>query len=157
MLFAGSGVGARAAKCQTSPVTNAVRPRLLLSIVTLVAMLTSGFGSALWFCPSMGRYMSDCCCPPPAKSASLAPAQRPTAEIERPACCERLQPGTPVPAAATRQTSVSPSADVALTEPLPFLVTAVDHSTCSVLEPLEVGERPPRGPPLFLAHCALLI
>jgi len=127
---------------------------LLLAIVTLVAMLTSGFGSAAWFCPSMGRYMSDCCCPPPAKSAQ---AQQRTAEIERPACCERLQPGTPVPAAATRQTSVSPSADVALAAPPPSLVVVADHDACSVLEPIEVKDRPPRGPPLFIAHCALLI
>lgn len=129
----------------------------MLAMVTLLAMLTSGFGSALWFCPSMGQFMSDCCCPPPAKSASLAQAQQPTAEIERPACCERLQPGTPVPAAATRQASVSPNADVALAEPLPFLVAAADRDACIVLEPLAVKDRPPRGPPLFLAHCALLI
>lgn len=129
----------------------------MLAIVTVLAMLTSGFGSALWFCPSMGRYMSDCCCPPPAKSASAAQAQRRTAEVQRPACCERLQPGTPVPAAATRQASVGPTADIALAAPLPFLVAVADRDACSVLEPFEVRERPPRGPPLFLAHCALLI
>jgi len=127
--------------------------RLRLLLAALIVLLAAAASDrSHYFCTMMGRAVAECCC------ASERSQQRSRhASVRASDCCERLT--------AARQPVAAPSSHPALPD---FAVAALLTTLPSVECPepsfrlapaLSAPARAPPalGPPLFLAHCALLI
>lgn len=125
---------------------------LLAAFVVLLA--TTAANRAHYFCKMMGSVVEECCCAddsgPPEAHPEYGPAAR------APGCCERLiSPAQPTLVQLRDGAPGLPTAAVVALLPVPEALAptfrVVDSTTA-------VARAPPAiGPPLFLAHCALLI
>jgi hypothetical protein len=126
-------------------------------IAALLAVLLAVWPAApsahvRFFCRMMDRVVDSCCC----GSGAAAPQVAPEPEARVPDCCERLTQGA-LPNVEPRRDGVD-----ALSAPLlpptnqVQVLPAVARET---LPPAHEAKRTvgARGPPLFLANCALLI
>jgi hypothetical protein len=128
--------------------------RLALFVaVFLLLMPGVAVGKARYFCARMERAVDRCCCPS-ASAAALPRAVRLTAELEAADCCQRLEGASARALVAAPQTFSDVA--LALIEPVPGLPSARRESR-DLPESWGRTERPSRGPPLFIAHCALLL
>jgi hypothetical protein len=129
-----------------------VAARLQLLLVALVVLLTAAASDrAHYFCNMMDRAMAECCCAgAPDSAAEAGVAVRGTG------CCERIVPSTHAVVAASQD-----AAPGVLATSLISLPPLLEYPTRSfrVLETTPAAARAPPaiGPPLFLAHCSLLI
>ena len=126
-------------------------------LAVLVAVLTlaplGGPGRALLFCHSMGRVMDACCC----GSQRGVSAPEASVVVRAPSCCERLAAASPAAALAVRDAAAAPALAAVFGEPLALLGVVGGESREVTLAPVEARAPPPRGPPLFIENCALLI
>ena len=130
-----------------------VAARLQLLLVALVVLLAAAASDrAHYFCKMMDRAMAECCCAGAANSAEEAGA----AAVRGTDCCERLVPSTHAVVAASHD--VTPGVFTASFVSLPPWFEYPTR-TLRVLETTPAAARAPPaiGPPLFLAHCSLLI
>jgi hypothetical protein len=98
----------------------------------------------------MGQVLPECCCAEAhAKPDASATSVRPVG------CCERIAPSkhTGVASIRERALSVSPAALLAV---LPSFHHAAPGARVEVALPALARAPPAIGPPLFIAHCALL-
>ena len=129
--------------------------RFRAHIAALLAVLLAVWPAAAsvhaqFFCRMMDRVVDSCCC-----RTEAAPVD-PQPEARVPDCCERLTQGA-LPNADTRRDMVQSCCS-------PLLLSAnevqvLPGAALEVLPPSREGQRAvsARGPPLFLANCALLI
>jgi hypothetical protein len=120
---------------------------VLLAVWPAAASIHSRF-----FCRMMDRVVDSCCC----RSQEALPAVAPQPEARVPDCCERLTQGT-LPNAEPRRDVLK-----AFSWPLLPSTSQAQVLPAAALELLPAsreGQRASgaRGPPLFLAKCALLI
>jgi hypothetical protein len=104
-----------------------------------------------YFCHMMGRVVASCCC----AGEDGASKVECRAEARAPDCCERIESrkGHALPAAPEKATSgLSPVALSVLPECVP-----PPPRRAPVARLREARAPPAVGPPLFLAHCAILI
>lgn len=123
---------------------------LALTVATLLALPVQAFARAAYVCQMSGRVSHHACCC--SSRAAAEPALGPS--IARQDCCEPLVKGEGAPVAATQVDAQNLQA------------MALAHDDALELPRLARGEllarpclddAPTRGPPLFLAHCALLL
>jgi hypothetical protein len=131
----------------------AVAHRLQLLFVALVVLLAATASDrAHYFCKMMDRAMAECCCAGAPASAEDAAKLA----VQAPHCCERLVPSNhPVVAASDE---AAPSSLTASSVALPpWLEYPTQVSRVLAARPAAARAPPALGPPLFLAHCSLLI
>jgi hypothetical protein len=128
-----------------------VLARLLPLLAAVVVLLTlAAPDREHYFCRMMGQVLPECCC----AEAHAAPAV--SAVTVRPVgCCERIAPSkhTGVASVKDHAVSVSPAALLAV---LPSFTHAAPGARVGVTLPALARAPPSIGPPLFIAHCALL-
>lgn len=133
---------------------NSVRVRIVALLVGLATLLPSAaFARPHYFCRMMDRVMASPCC---AAELHRRPVAARTNELRATDCCMRVgatrSDATPL---ARFDEGIVPVA--ALAARLPEL----DYSPPAVREVATPSSRarapPPLGPPLYLAHCSLLI
>lgn len=136
----------------------ALRARLLpILMVPLVVLPLWAAGNVQYFCHLMGRVMDECCCP------SVGGVQKHehlgcSSEIKSRDCCERLERGSGNLAAAVRERASSVEAMPALAAPESLATAVRQPETRDISLALVIARAPPpRGPPLFIVNCALLI
>lgn len=130
----------------------AVAARLQLLLVALAVLLAATAADrAHYFCQMTGRAMADCCC-----AGAPASAEDPPAAVRAPDCCQRLVPSNHPAVAASDD-----AAPAVLTATFVALPAWLEYPTRGfrLLETTPAAARAPPGlgPPLFLAHCSLLI
>jgi hypothetical protein len=133
--------------------------RLLpLFAALLLALPGAGRGAAYLFCHGMGRVVDKCCCPSAAAAAAGSKHESCGAKVQAPDCCERIQPASGTATAASREKAAGIDGSVAaLSATSPVTVQRSDRFARDVVpEPIEARAPPPRGPPLFIAHCSFL-
>lgn len=122
---------------------------LLIGSLALVSVLVAD--RAQYFCKVMERALAECCC---ASHGNSARSEAATASA--PSCCERLKSRAGQVASAARD-----AAPLVLSASLLSLPTELEWpaQTFRLLPAGAAGARAPPalGPPLFLAHCSLLI
>jgi hypothetical protein len=134
----------------------AFRARFMpLLAALLIALPLGATGGVQYFCHGMGRLMPRCCCPSGDVAAFARSGSGPRVE-SRP-CCERLERASTAVAPSLRepasfQNFMSASA-LAQTPTIPV----TPEVGVLVAEALRAREPPPRGPPIFLQNCSLLI
>jgi hypothetical protein len=126
--------------------------RILTLLVAVAVLLSSGVGGRTqYFCRMMDRVMSECCC-----KGKQQRADQHKAGIEAADCCKRIAPSTHAAVAATRDSVASiPQAQVVAT--LSTFDWTLPAAQQSITLPVLARGPPDTGPPLFIAHCALLI
>ncbi|MEO7033787.1 MAG: hypothetical protein ABI548_07885 [Polyangiaceae bacterium] len=132
----------------------AVRLRII-ALLAAVLVLMSGAASARtqYVCHMTGRVVGACCC---ASAASPLTATHLTARLRAADCCQRIV--TAGRAAVTATHAVWNSVAAApLLAVLPAYVSVQPAARVIGLTPRSSRAPPRRGPPLFVAHCALLI
>jgi hypothetical protein len=130
----------------------AVRARIFALLAALVLLLPGGASArTLHYCQMLGRVVASCCC----ETASASQAPGAAQELEAADCCQRISSSTRSASLGTREgfrgvtAAALPSASSVQFAPSPRRDTA---SSCT-----EVTQAPLAiGPPLFVAHCALL-
>jgi hypothetical protein len=132
---------------------HSLRLRIVALLVGLATVLPGGaFVRPHYFCRMMDRVMAAPCC----EAEREVRETRREDQISAPDCCVRVETSARDVAAAAREALAEvPVASLVATIAEPFSV------------PLAVGRSAPRrararappsvGPPLFIAHCALLI
>jgi hypothetical protein len=126
----------------------------IIALLAVLGVLVSGgsWAGAQYLCHMTGRVVSECCCD------AAGPAHRPLSLQQARAanCCERI--------AHEACRSATSSADVsnavvgpALVAVLPPFSYTPPAAQLVELTPAWARGPPAAGPPLFLAHCALLI
>ncbi|MBP6627861.1 MAG: hypothetical protein KA297_00430 [Kofleriaceae bacterium] len=128
---------------------NTIVRRLLLTVVVLVVLSpTMALAAEGYRCQADGQVRAACCCPGEAEEDD-APADAPP--DARSACCCDITPAS--------ATSSGPRLTADVGGPLTAL--AVPRAVAVVQLPLAERAQPPAPtvarPPLFLAHCSLLI
>ena len=130
-----------------------VRARIFALLAALVLLLPGGASArTLYYCQMMGRVVASCCCD--SATASQAPSAAPQAQAAD--CCRRISTATRSASLGTREAFRGVAAvALPITIPAAFRLArqSVDTgSSCaeSTQAPLAIG------PPLFVAHCALL-
>jgi hypothetical protein len=138
----------------------AFRARWLCWLVALLAALPlAGPGADRFFCRGMGVVLSACCCGARAhERAARAEVER-RASVEAPSCCQRIHGASSAVALALSQRDGGSPAALQLLATAPSWPTfaAAPEARDVALEPVEARAPPPRGPPLFLENCVLLI
>ncbi|HEY4104016.1 MAG TPA: hypothetical protein VGM44_08995 [Polyangiaceae bacterium] len=126
----------------------------IIALLAVLAVLVSA-GSALgaeYVCHMTGRVVSDCCC----ATESASPVA-PASQQARPAdCCERI-PVTARPSAIDTRDLSRVTAGPSLLVVLPRYEYAALSAPLVGAAPRSARAPPIAGPPLFVAHCALLI
>lgn len=134
----------------------AFRARLMpLLAVLLIALPLGATGRAQYFCHGMGTLMPRCCCPT-GDVAAFAPSDYGPRVESRP-CCERLQRASTTAAPALRDPASFPNFMSAPAVAQTPNVPVTPEVGVLVAEAVRAREPPPRGPPIFLENCALLI
>jgi hypothetical protein len=146
------GRGARPSmKCYKRGSMRAVRARIFALLAALVLLLPGGAsGRSQYYCQMLGRVVASCCC----EMASASQAPGAAQELEAADCCQRISSSTRGASLSARDAfqgiaaAVLPNALAVAFAPCP----RGDTGTCTELTqaPLAIG------PPLFVAHCALL-
>jgi len=129
-----------------------LRARIFALFAAIALMLPSGAAARPhYFCKMVDVVMSHCCCP----SARSEHGSQGEVEARGPECCERMV----MPARA----GGSSTNDVAVDVPVAGLIAVLSpydlvRQPASLLRLAEQQARGPPGvgPPLFIAHCALL-
>jgi hypothetical protein len=131
--------------------------RLRAHIAALLAVLLAVWPAAAsvharFFCRMMDRVVDSCCC----RSESAPQQVDPQPEARVPDCCERLTQGA-LPSADARRDMVK-----SFSSPLLLAASEVRVVPEGVAQVIRLslehqGGVAARGPPLFLANCALLI
>jgi hypothetical protein len=119
----------------------------------VVALPVLALGQGPFFCRSMERVMSSCCCQHEGPSAHERDAGSP--RLERAACCVRIE-------ATTGSAALRPAAallDAPLLVALGPAFEPVPTPAARALGSSHVQARAPpdTGPPLFIQNCSLLI
>jgi hypothetical protein len=126
----------------------------LIALLAAVAVLFSSGASARtqYLCRVTGVVLADCCCAVagPARAAHRVQQARPAD------CCDRIVTAARSGATGTRDASRS-IAGAALAAVLPPHVYAPPTAELIALAVRSTRAPPAVGPPLFVAHCALLI
>ena len=135
-----------------------LHPRILAMVaVLLLALPVGALGRVQYFCHGMARVMDECCCPRASTVQSVRPIEC-NAKIRSRDCCERLERATSQAAPALRENAGSPGSPPAVLGSRPLIVVVAQREAPdSISTRLETSVPPPRGPPLFLANCSLLI
>jgi hypothetical protein len=129
-----------------------VRARILALLAALVMLLPGGaFARTQYYCAMMGRVMASRCC----ETEAVSPAPNAAQELQVEDCCQRLSSGNRSASLGTRDALRGVVAVALLTtapEPFRLKPQADTGSVCAeaTQAPLAIG------PPLFVAHCALL-
>jgi hypothetical protein len=136
----------------------AFRARWLCWVVALLAALPlAGPGADRFFCRSMGVVLDACCCGARAQERVHAEVER-RASVEAPSCCERVKGASSDALTFAFRSGDGPAAlPLLATAPSPSTLLAAPEGREVALEPVEARAPPPRGPPLFLENCVLLI
>jgi hypothetical protein len=131
--------------------------RFRAQIAALLAVLLAVWPAtasvhARYFCRMMDRVVDSCCCRSEAELQQVEP--QPEARV--PDCCERLTQGG-LPNAEPRRDVVKP-----FSSPLLLSASEVQVLPRALLQVIPASREDQRaigarGPPLFLANCALLI
>lgn len=118
-------------------------------LLALVVMLVAAASDrAHYFCRMMDRSMAQPCCAPERSTSGPAAGA--------PDCCERIIASTNSILAAARDATPDLRVALAATVPPPLEYPA-PTSRLLVTNPTAARAPPAIGPPLFLAHCSLLI
>lgn len=131
----------------------AVAARLQLLLVALVVLsAATAADRAHYFCKMMGRAMAECCCAgaPASAEQTAAPA------VRAPDCCQRLVPAKQ-PVVAASQDAVPALLSASFTSLRAWSEFPTHGFRVLVTTPAAARAPPALGPPLFLAHCTLLI
>lgn len=129
-----------------------VLTRIFALVAALIMLLSSGAPArSRYYCRMMGGPVASCCCSTDARVQSPKHAQ----ELQSADCCERISPSVRSAPLSTREAVHDIAAAAALPPICESLVANPDTDTgtsCneSTQAPLAIG------PPLFVAHCALL-
>lgn len=139
-------------KCAKLGVMHAVRARIFALLAAWVMLLPSGASAHTeYYCRMMGRIVAGSAC---GEELVAQPASA-VRELQPADCCQRLLSASRNASLGTRAAVPSVTA-TALATVAPFIVPAspplAAHGVCAeaTQAPLAIG------PPLFLAHCALL-
>jgi hypothetical protein len=130
-----------------------VVPARIFALFAALIMLLPGAASARtqYYCSTMGRVMASCCCD--TDTVSQAPSA--TQELQATDCCQRLTSANRSASPGTRDAVrgvLAPALLSTLPEPFRLSPHSDTGSSCA-----EVTQAPLAiGPPLFVAHCALL-
>jgi hypothetical protein len=132
-------------------VMRAVRARIFALLAALVLLLPGGASARTqYYCQMLGRVVASCCC----ETAAASQAPGAVQELQAADCCQRISSSTRSASLGARQAlqgiaaAVLPSELASALGPCP----RGDTGTCT-----EVTQAPLAiGPPLFVAHCALL-
>ena len=129
-----------------------VRAQIFALLAALLLLLPGGVSAyAQYYCPMLGQVVESCCC----KSQVAAQAARPSQRLEVADCCQRLSSASHAAPFGTHDALQGvATAALLFTLAAPQRVTpslgARSACTESTQAPLAIG------PPLFVAHCALL-
>lgn len=136
----------------------ALRARLWpVLAVLLLALPLRAAGGVQYFCHGMGRLMDKCCCP---SATTVQRVERGGcgSKIKSRDCCERLERGSGDVATPLRERASSVALAPASAEPAPLAVAVYEPEARDVVSvPVIARAPPPRGPPIFIVNCSLLI
>ncbi|MEO8901774.1 MAG: hypothetical protein ABI488_08115 [Polyangiaceae bacterium] len=127
----------------------------IIALLAAVLVLMSGAASARtqYLCHMTGRVVGACCC---ASAGSPRAATQLTARLRAADCCERVVTAGRAAVTGTRDLLNRVSA-ASLFAVLPAYVLVQPAARVIGLAPRSSRAPPRLGPPLFVAHCALLI
>jgi hypothetical protein len=126
--------------------------RIFALLAALLMLLPGGaFARTQYYCAMTGSVMAARCCETDTASEAPSAAQ----ELQVTDCCQRLSSGNRNASLGTREalhSVVTAALPAALSEAFPATPPSGTGSSCaeSTQAPLAIG------PPLFVAHCALL-
>jgi len=125
---------------------------LALLVAVLVAVPAHALARTRYLCHMSGLIGDKCRC------SHAAPSQAKVVEktLTRQDCCERVGSQEPGVAPAAIRQAGRDGAPLALAAVFTWSVSALSASNTMVRPPL-LARAPPRGPPLFLSNCALLL
>jgi hypothetical protein len=125
----------------------------LIAALTVVAVLLPGsaFARTQYFCRMMNRVVATCCC----EGADRHEERSASPEVRATDCCQKIAAESRSVAAAVSKTDFSVPAAVVVDAPTP-LIPAAPASFAVVAPSIQARAPPAIGPPLFIAHCALL-
>jgi hypothetical protein len=141
-----------------------VRTRILAVLAALLIGLSGGVAArAQYFCHMLGHVVPACCCggeqaalPGSSERSPARAATDDAPQVRGRACCELMPSAARATAPVTRDALLHVPG-LALLTSAPGVVSRWQPERRVDGAPLQARERPVRGPPLFLAHCALLI
>ena len=129
----------------------AVRARIFALLAALVLLLPGGASARTqYYCQMLGRVVASCCC----ETATARQAPGAPQELQAADCCQRISASTRSASLGARE-AFQGIALAVLPNALSIAFARCpqgDTGTCTELTqaPLAIG------PPLFVAHCALL-
>lgn len=127
--------------------------RVSIALVVLVVLSPTMAIAADWYrCQADGEVRSACCCPE-ASDEETSPADAPDA---RAACCCDIESAR-VPASQPRLTGDTASTLAGLIVPRVTIDVITAPPSVAVRAEPGVAHPSSRAPPLFLAHCSLLL
>ena len=125
----------------------------LIAALTVVAVLLPGsaFARTQYFCRMMNRVVATCCC----EGADRHEEETSIPEVRATDCCQKIAAGSQsvVAAVSNSDFSVPPAAVVDASMPTVLIAPA---NFQFVAPSIQARAPPAIGPPLFIAHCALL-
>jgi hypothetical protein len=138
---------------------SSLRLRVVALLVSLATVLPStAFARVHYFCRMMDRVMDSPCCESERAAARLPPREDIVVheEARAPDCCLRVE---------ASRTGVAPGPRYSLPVVISAALVATLSRSVFTLPPASTVDAhfedargpPPLGPPLFLAHCSLLI
>ncbi|MGC4087758.1 MAG: hypothetical protein QM756_07645 [Polyangiaceae bacterium] len=130
-----------------------IRARIVLLAAFVALLWVAAFDRAPFFCRMMERAVPRCCCA--AAKAFRTPSSEKT--IEAPDCCERIAPATRATVAARSDSAAQLAGPLVALSTLPSVAVALPAAQRSGAFPAMARAPPAIGPPLFIAHCSLLI
>src|SRR6185369_13478523 len=125
----------------------------LIAALTVVAVLLPGsaFARTQYFCRMMNRVVATCCC----EGAERHEEQVAGPEVRATDCCQKITPESRSIAAGVSNTDFSVPVAAVVDAPR-HCVHAAPLSFAIVAPSIQARAPPAIGPPLFIAHCALL-
>ena len=134
---------------------HSLRNPLVTLLAALLVLLPGGASARTqYLCHVMGRVMPSCCC----ETEQQASDSSPDPQLRSEGCCEFISsPGhAAMPRTCEKATKLPGAAFVAVV-PEPLRVTPSAPQSPRATTVPQTRAPPALGPPLFLAHCALLI
>jgi hypothetical protein len=129
----------------------AIPARILALLAALVLLLPGGASARTqYYCQMMGRVVASCCC----ETEAVSQAPRTPQQLRSADCCQRISASRSASLGTREVVPSVPTQALLATLPAPLRPKAQTEArgTCA-----EVTQAPLAiGPPLFVAHCALL-
>lgn len=123
----------------------------LLCLVALLAVAVPSWrGGGGFLCRMSARVVASCCC----QAAAIAAPKSAAAQAERMSCCRAVQGDERATAASVRENRSDGPAAVLRESESPVVLSRPSSVRDSGLRCTQAA---PRGPPLFMAHCSLLL